>query len=965
MFEASSSGSPRRGLNSLWLVVLISLSIFLALLSPFRSVASQDGNMGAHASIFSSSEITITRIVTFERPILSRVCSYDFITMKGCGYLEDIGKPKLPTRNVFLLIPPAATLVDVEVTPLAENTLGDGYFIYPAQPPLPTTSENRSFVAPDPLIYKSSGKYPGNLVSHTEEGNLGGRRILGIRLFPVQYVPKSGEIIFHSKMLIKITYALNNMAPTILTSPPTEFSRLVEKLVLNPESENTYNSLISESPTTAGSTLSPDNVKYTIITSEDFKDNFQVLADWKTKKGVPAKVVTVSWIMNNYPGVDVQEKIRNFIKDVVDNWGTTWVLLGGDTNIIPERKGYGKVEGAAAGIEVGSISTVVYVDNIPADLYYSDLDGNWNADGDNTYGEVEDNVDLYPDVFVGRAPVDSVTEAQTFVDKTLRYEKDPPVGYQKSVLFLAERLDGSTDGGIAKDVIDNDYIPNEFSVTKLYESSGNLNRTAAINNLNSGYGIVNHVGHASSSVLCVGPGFNELNLSDMDSLVNSPKYSVFYSIGCWPAAMDEDSIGEHFVLSGSGGGPVFVGNSRFGWYFPGDPGGGPSDRYDQEFFNSLFVENFYRVGETLAYSKVGFIPESENDGAERWLQYALNLLGDPELPIWTEAPENLVVTHPSEVLTGPRQVTVMVKDNDGNAVENALVCLQKEFDVYVYGCTDSAGKVTFDISPSFPGSMDVTVTKNNFLPYENTLQVLGPGVSVSISPHENSGPPKAALTYIVTVTNLGTENDNYDLTASDNAGWDLALSDNLLEVSVGESRQAALTVTIPENAIPCSEDNITVVATSMADNTVNDDDSCIARAIPPKAEISLVTLYKVGLDLNLYLESGSKLVVKFHTYMGENQGENVIWENVTPAYIVLLENLLHPLGLPVKNATLVLTTDNTEEVISIIASFTVHQSHLRQRDLDILRDWGGHPELHDAFREEDKDILTQWGSAPS
>jgi len=428
--------------------------------------------------------------------------------------------------------------------------------------------------------------------------------------------------------------------------------------------------------------------------------------------------------------------------------------------------------------------------------------------------------------------------------------------------------------------------------------------------------------------------------------------------------MDEDSIGEHFVLSGSGGGPVFVGNSRFGWYFPGDPGGGPSDRYDQEFFNSLFFENFYKVGETLAYSKIGFIPESENDGPERWLQYALNLLGDPELPIWTGVPENLVVNHPSEVLTGSRQVTITVKDNGGNAVENALVCLQKDPDVYVYGCTDSAGKVTFDISPSFPGSMDVTVTKHNFLPYENTLQVLSPGVSVSISPHEKTGPPKAALTYIVTVTNLGTENENYDLTVSDNAGWDPALSDNLLEVSVGENGQSILTVTISENAIPCTEDIIMVAATSTVDNTVSDNDNCIAHVIPPKAELSLVTLYKAGLDLNLYLENGSKLVVKFYTYKSDNQGEDVVWENVTPAHVVLFENVPHPLGEPVEEVILVLTGDNTENVISTIASFTAANDVLASRYLDIKLEYVQLGADRPALAAEYLKIKSQYVKAP-
>ena len=67
-------------------------------------------------------------------------------------------------------------------------------------------------------------------------------------------------------------------------------------------------------------------------------------------------------------------------------------------------------------------------------------------------------------------------------------------------------------------------------------------------------------------------------------------------------------------------------------------------------------------------------------------------------------------------------------------------------------------------------------------------------------------------------------------------------------------------------------------------------------AIGQRAKFSLVTLYEIGLDVHLWLEEGSKLILKFNTYMGDNQGDNLVWENVTPAHVVLLENIPHPQG---------------------------------------------------------------------
>ncbi|GAI40231.1 unnamed protein product, partial [marine sediment metagenome] len=112
-----------------------------------------------------------------------------------------------------------------------------------------------------------------------------------------------------------------------------------------------------------------------------------------------------------------------------------------------------------------------------------------------------------------------------------------------------------------------------------------------------------------------------------------------------------------------------------------------------------------------------------------------------------------------------------------------------------------------------------------------TVRVLGRGVEVAISPSENSGPPGETLTYTVTVTNTGDVADNYDLTIGDNAGWvdNITLLENLLEVPPGENETTTLTVTVPEDAVPCTEDNVTVTATSV-DDAVSDSASCIAHA---------------------------------------------------------------------------------------------------------------------------------------
>jgi len=246
-------------------------------------------------------------------------------------------------------------------------------------------------------------------------------------------------------------------------------------------------------------------------------------------------------------------------------------------------------------------------------------------------------------------------------------------------------------------------------------------------------------------------------------------------------------------------------------------------------------------------------------------------------------------------------------------------------------------------------------------------------VDVTISPPEKSGLPGENIIFTITIKNTGTIADTYALDNSDDQGWPLELENTTITVPAGESRMTTLTVAIPENATPCTDDNIMVIVTSQVDNGVSNSANCIARAAhwTGTANVRLENLYKVGLEKDLQLYTGSKLVVKFYKYDNMTlQAESVI-ENITPLEQVKEnENVPHPRGAEgypwgtVQVARLVLTTDNTENVISTMASFTLHQSHLRDRDKAILTYWGGHPELWPAFRDEDKDILTQWSSAP-
>ena len=235
-------------------------------------------------------------------------------------------------------------------------------------------------------------------------------------------------------------------------------------------------------------------------------------------------------------------------------------------------------------------------------------------------------------------------------------------------------------------------------------------------------------------------------------------------------------------------------------------------------------------------------------------------------------------------------------------------------------------------------------------------------VSASISPSYRSGSPGETLSYSITITNTGNLDDNYTLTVDDNSGWAPMVSPTSLTIAAGSSDNATLSVIIPQNAMPCTRDNIIVTVISTGDPTVSASTSCIAHRV--KAEFSLITLYKVSMDVDLYLGEGSRLVVKFYTYGGGYQGENTVWSGTTPDNVIFSKIVPHPGNEPVENATLVLT-DNEGNVITTITSFVVRRSDLMRRifEIDLRWPFASHAE-RSALMEEIQDIDMQWPYAP-
>jgi hypothetical protein len=459
---------------------------------------------------------------------------------------------------------------------------------------------------------------------------------------------------------------------------------------------------------TGDPSLDGSGVRSLIVTTEALVDAFQPLADWKTRRGVPTTIRTIEWIESRTRrGVDRAETLRNFLAEAYQLWGLEYVLLGGDSELLSPRYAFSTIYGGGT---------------TPADLYLACLDGNWNADHDQLWGEGgpagAGESDILPELAVGRAPVSTPADAQAFVQRVIDYETPVFDDYQARATFLAEVLIPANwdsgqaiqlDGAPGTELMINQSVPPSFDVERLYDTywlhagSARLTRSASLAAMNSGRGIVNHLGHGFLYTMSCGD--HSVDNSDADALTNGRRTFVLVMANCAAVAFDYECLAEHLLANPGGGAAAVIGASR-------SVSASLIVTYNRAFHRQLFEHGRVHAGDLLNALRMERAALAEQDGSDRWIQFCLNTLGDPEMPIFTAMPQSADVAVADSIPVGPDSLLVTVTTG-GMAVAGATVCAQKPGDVYAVAVTDAAGHAVLEVDPRTAGSLDVTVSGAN------------------------------------------------------------------------------------------------------------------------------------------------------------------------------------------------------------------------------------------------------------
>uniref|UniRef100_A0A7C4CCH2 T9SS type A sorting domain-containing protein n=1 Tax=candidate division WOR-3 bacterium TaxID=2052148 RepID=A0A7C4CCH2_UNCW3 len=634
---------------------------------------------------------------------LTRHLDYDVVALARGYTIPDPGRPSLPLATITVVIPADAELTGVEVIPLQTEALPGRFNILPAQPPQPLSSARpQEFVPPDPTVYSGTDPFPAACLAHHSTGRAGGFRLAAVTFCPFTYIPAHGRLSLHTQLRISIHYRDHAATPQPLTTSQRDrLASGLARLVANPAD------LAHFAPPVCAVDAGP--VDYLVITSSALANDLRPLLEYRTRRGLRAELRTVEWISANYPGRDMQEKIRNCIRDYFTNRGLGYVLLAGDNAQVPGRRIC-----VSVGNEQGEI---------PTDLYYADLDFSWDSNHNNRFGEMDDSVDFYADVFLGRASVDNSTQAQTFLTKLQTYETNPASSYIKRSLLPSGWLWRSLNyhGRFVNDSIAA-ITPAGWTDRKLENPSG---ARVVADSFEHGFALFDPAGHGNSAGVYDEDGTPIYTTGVAGSQRNDRMFSIMTSLACTPGDFEaEDCLAEVSHNCPQGGSIGVMMNSRYGWGTP--PSIGPSELLCIRFYDFLLQRDEHLLSHAHSHSREVYADAAQWSSLWRWCMTEFNLFGDPAIDIWTAPPTALDLAAAETVATG-RQNIVATVTSSGSPLAGVRVCAWKPDETFAVGYTGSNGQVELDIRPFTPGTLQLTATAHDRLPATKDIVVI-PGV---------------------------------------------------------------------------------------------------------------------------------------------------------------------------------------------------------------------------------------------
>jgi len=554
------------------------------------------------------------------------------ISIEECANILVEDKPVIPCYQKNYVFPAGSSLA-IHIFPVDPVTLNYPDVVLPASPILPAPGY--------PLIpgsYDEDITYPQERFTYDIKGGLvkgEHETVLTVYLYPLRY--QAGELLFTNEYEIQIYQTA------------------------------------SSSPLFTG-----DAYDLLVVTPEAWIKEIEPFTQHKESYGIKTKVVALNEIYDGQYftpiGRDDAEKIKYFIKDALENWGIKYVLLVGGRIPGIQESWFTPVRYAHIARPLSGSSEVEH--QYVSDLYFADIyDGtynfsSWDTDGNNVFSEwengfgkrLQDEMDLYPDVYLGRWACRNKLELKWILEKTMQYENSR--GSNTLVLVGGDNFEpDGFEGEIVGDKTAS-YLPG-YVTEKVYASQMDVTAPAIKEALNTNAAFIHLHGHASPMSWSTHKPDNfdkwekGVDVFDLPFFFNT-EYPIAVIGGCHTAMFNvsltihpwappvPEGIGWWFARKYHGGAIATLGYTAFPVATPGESGDLDGDGINDpdctesgygymqlEFFKAYGVQGYQYLGECWQYAVSSYIDNFKVP----YLRHHLNtlqgfvILGDPSLKI--------------------------------------------------------------------------------------------------------------------------------------------------------------------------------------------------------------------------------------------------------------------------------------------------------------------------------------------
>ena len=588
------------------------------------------------------------------------------LDIAGLDNMAETNEPTLPVRMLTFEVPTYVNNFSVKLN--SYTTFGTRTLPLALAPMECLTTNEAIEGVSNPVVYGAgySATPTAPTAEVVDEYFVDGlRHFVTVRVTPVLYTHATKSVELCNRLSVSLAYddcsAADMKFTPIKVAKGVQFAHRIDDSTLAATSSRRVNARA------ASGTLEPQIKEYLILTPDSLKEGVARLVAWKRQKGYNVKVQTFESIysMPNYAVgsnancFDEAASVREWMKKYyADNGAFYCLIIGNFRTSAPIRKFY--FENTKTKHTIDMANGEKYV---PTDVYFSDLVSNWDISlypaGINSC-KIDRDISLGATIPVGRLLCFTARHIQNFIDKLILYESFPGKG-DSSYLARGLRV-AHPDGHNRPSIFDSFVLPNVTTIDGNIKSTFTDMRPTAQEVLTAmdSCGIYSLACHGCPGYITLnypypkserdkhshrilkaldeyykGKSDYEEDNAGLDNLTNIASPSFAYSLACDIAPFDDFAGWEgkefnfvaSFTTAGKFGGPAFVANTRAGWWTE-------SSALEREFGKPL--SRNLSLGESQNIARTA--TANKNYGYAKYVSYTSNVIGDPELRVWSNGP---------------------------------------------------------------------------------------------------------------------------------------------------------------------------------------------------------------------------------------------------------------------------------------------------------------------------------------